>query len=103
MVLVAQLAARTRSVLTSRMPSSKRLLSLGAMEQGAEGLVGYLKMLGADYPQTYASLLHRMLPLQMSADVKGGDHDSQHHVGPLGHVRELGRARREALRPRRHY
>ena len=45
---------------------------LGRDGQGAEGLVGYLKMLGADYPQTYASLLHRMLPLQMSADVKGG-------------------------------
>jgi hypothetical protein len=45
---------------------------LGRDGQGAEGLVGYLKMLGANYPQTYASLLHRMIPLQMSADVKGG-------------------------------
>ena len=45
---------------------------LGRDGQGAEGLVGYLKMLGAQYPQTYASLLHRMIPLQMSADVQGG-------------------------------
>jgi len=29
-------------------------------------------MLGEQFPQTYASLLHRMVPLQMSADVQGG-------------------------------
>ena len=41
----------------------------GADGHGSAGLTGYLTHLAANYPGSFAGLLGKMLPLQVSADI----------------------------------
>lgn len=63
---------RTTALLKDAILSAATLT--GRDGEGAEGLTGYLRMLSQSQPKAFASLLGRVLPLQVEGAGANGEH-----------------------------